>query len=395
MLSLLLAGSSMMAFAQNDSDSTKKSDNLQLFGLYNQTGGDIRYPQLGALGNRVDGEFSSVQIGGVFNQVGKDVDGFQLAGFVNQNGGAFYGAQFSGLYNQVADSVNGFQATGLVNNVGGRLDGFQGAGLANLALDSARGVQASGIFNFNKGLNGAQMAGVFNQSEAVRGIQMAGVFNHATDLDGAQISGVCNLSRGTVDGFQLAGVLNIAKKLKGVQLGVINVVDTVESGAPIGIVNIVRRGGLHSFGLSANEVTQINAHFRLGTKAFFTSVLAGTGYANDRMVTTAGLGLGHIFTLSERSGLMLEGSCSYLFDDGWPFGQENGTTNLLNKLALSYNYNLGGNTTLYLGPVVNVHVWDATNEGYTPVAPYTFFDETSSQGLRVQGWVGGTAGIMF
>jgi hypothetical protein len=48
--------------------------------------------------------------------------------------------------------------------------------------------------------------------------------------------------------------VNITNRLDGFQLGLLNYVDTIENGAPIGLISFVKNGGYKAVELSVNEM---------------------------------------------------------------------------------------------------------------------------------------------
>ena len=61
----------------------------------------------------------------------------------------------------------------------------------------------------------------------------------------------------------------------------------MESGATIGLLNIVKTG-LHKFQIDHQDVTDVNLSFRSGTQHFYSVLTAGTGFTEKSYATTKG-----------------------------------------------------------------------------------------------------------
>lgn len=114
------------------------------------------------------------------------------------------------------------------------------SGLWDWSFGWVRGAQLAGVAVSATSVDGAQIAPLSRASSTVRGTQLA-VVALAGDVVGAQVA-VVDVAR-DVYGAQL-GVVNVARRARGVQLGLVNVAD--DSDAPIGVINVIRRGRLHT-----------------------------------------------------------------------------------------------------------------------------------------------------
>ena len=134
--------------------------------------------QVGGIFNVVGGEVKGVQIGGLHNKVLDSVIGLQIAGFNNKVNGPLTGVQLGGIYNKVNGNVSGLQIAGAVNVVEQRAEGLQLSGLYNITRAEVKGMQISSVFNYTKKLSGVQLA----------------IINIADSSDGYGI-GLVNISR--------------------------------------------------------------------------------------------------------------------------------------------------------------------------------------------------------
>ena len=315
------------------------------------------------------------EIGGIFNIVKKDVRYAQVGGVFNIVGGAVNGIQIGGVYNHAMDTISGIQIGGVANYVNGKVDGVQIAGVYNHVTADMGGLQIAGVSNYIRDeLDGAQIAGVSNL--AVNGV------------DGTQISGVCNFTYGDMDGVQITGVVNYARNLKGVQIGLINLSDTT-SGYSIGLVNFSVKG-YHKLCIYSNEVTNINAAFKTGSKKFYTMLIAGHNISEVNSGFSFGYGLGKEIALSKTLALNPEISAQHIFLGDWEH------LNMLYKTELHFTVNINKYFALFAGPSYTFYYSDQTvaNEGYKFELPGKGYS-TQDLGNSFKGWIGGSAGISF
>jgi len=295
---------------------------------------------------------NGVEIGSIFNIDKKDVQYMQAGGIFNVVGGHMLGLQVAGIHNYVLDSVTGLQAAGVLNITKGPVTGLQVAGIYNNARDTVKGVQTGGILNLGKSIQGAQVGGVLNINRLTQGMQVAGVLNLAkTGMQGMQVAGVGNISHGTAAGLQVAGLFNHADTLRGLQVAVVNVADT-SAGCSIGLFNLIKKGGLHQVTLSANEVALLNLSVKTGTQKLYTVLTAGVNPVADKKAFLFGLGLGHIFTLSDKMYLAAELMAPNLYLGSWDHLQS-----LVRVQPLLY-YRLSRRCSVFAGPALTFYNGD-------------------------------------
>ena len=261
-----------------------------------------------------------------------------------------------------------------------------------MVADDMKGMQLSGFNNISKNTAGSQITGFINiTSKKMQGLQLAGFTNIATNVDGAQVSGFYNRAK-EMDGFQLAGFVNHAKTVKGIQLSVVNIADSVASGATIGLFNFVRKG-LHQLSLSYNDVTDVNLDFRGGTHAFY-SILSSGIQLKANYIWSYGLGFGRQFKVSKKLFSNVELSSHALSSKASSFDN----LNLLNKLNLNFGYQLAPHFSLNIEPTLNIYVSDAFNEntqkyGYDIVRTPIYSKNYTSSGVSI--WLGYSASLKF
>ncbi len=313
------------------------------------------------------------EIGGVFNIVKKDVRYAEVGGVFNITGGKVNGMQVGGVYNQVMDTVTGTQIGGVANYIDGSMYGVQLAGVYNHVKGSAGGVQIGGISNYVQ--------------DSTKGVQIAGVSNLGVKgMNGTQVAGISNYTYGEMNGVQVAGIVNFARKLNGVQVGLINLADT-SSGYSIGLVNFVLKG-YHKLCFFSNEVTNINAAFKTGSKKFYTMLIAGHNISQVKSGFSFGYGIGKEIVLSKTLAINPEISSQHIFLGDWEH------FNLLNKAELHFTVNITKYLAVFAGPSYTVYYSDqkSANEGYKFNLPAEGYN-TQYLGNSLRGWVGGSAGI--
>ncbi len=266
--------------------------------------------------------------------------------------------EVAGCFNIDKKDVRWVQAAGIVNDVGGKVEGAQMAGAMNFVLGSMRGIQVAGISNVVKG-----------------------------NASGAQIAGTINVCRDTMRGLQLAALENRARYLKGVQIGLINVADTSD-GYSIGLLNIIRHGGVRQFSLSATDVTGLSAEYRVGSKSLNNILIAGYNPWNAKKVYSIGYGLGWTHAFSPRWGIYGEVSAEELYNEHWNgFG-------MIDRLRPVLTCRLWKKIELFAGPCFSFYL---AAPGQLSAAQQLGIPEKGIQSLfadrRTNGWVGVCAGI--
>ena len=344
------------------------------------------------------------EVAGVFNIDKKDVKYVQFAGVFNIVGGKMTGVQVSGLHNQVLDSLKGVQLAGISNIVKNSYAGVQASAVYNHAQGNGEGVQASGVTNITEGYtHGAQAGGVLNRTktlegvqvsgmgnvtaDTVQGAQLSGIFNYAKKVKGVQISGIGNLALDTVNGVQISGIFNYAKTLKGVQVGFVNIADSSD-GYSIGLLNIVRKG-YHQLAVYTDEILDVNVAFKSGNHKLYTILMVGMSLNSKEKAYSFGLGLGHIFPISNKLSISAEYNSQVVYLGDWETAQS------LNRFQPVLNYRLKKGITLLGGPAftLNYAPVSAGVHGYKRSLPGRY--KANSMGDEVSWWFGWHVGIGF
>ena len=316
------------------------------------------------------------------------INNFSFNLFGGYSGGV-NGFEMGGLFNIDKKSVRYVQLAGLFNSVGGSVNGVQLGGLSNTVLDSLGGAQLGGISNYvRKNFVGWQLGGVYNHvGGSMKGWQAAGIANFTNHkTQGVQFAGVANISSRQVDGVQIAGVFNYTRRLKGVQIGLINVADS-STGYSIGLINIVFKG-YHKLSLSSDEVLNVNAAFKTGSRKLYSILLAGANVDTAKKAFGFGYGLGSEISFNKRIAINAEATSRYLYLGTWDY------LNLQNKISLLLNIKFGKYFSIYAGPSYSVFISDQKSAipGYKANIPFDNIHKNEFSS-RVTGWVGWTAGI--
>jgi len=268
------------------------------------------------------------------------------------NVGAVRGIEFGGIYNQVAHDVRGIQFGGIKNKTR-ETSGLQFGGLLNTA-ETVAGAQFGGLLNVGKNVDGVQFAGIANFADTVRGAQFGGIANFCEDMNGVQLAGIGNVSR-EVSGVSLGGIFNHAGTLRrGVMAaGIVNVVDTVEAGIPVALVNIVRKGGYREWSIAFADYLNAGFSFKMGIRKIYTIFTLGVHFAGDNQ-WAGGIGIVNRTALGRRFDFQPE----IIWYQYQPFG-------IKDYLYMNSNH-------LKLGLV-----WNASDRFGISVAPsvYSFYSE--------------------
>ena len=302
------------------------------------------------------------------------------------------GLELGGVYNIAREEVRGAQIGGFGNTVGGEVHGLQMGGFINTTSDYVKGAQLGGFINVAKdSVNGFQLGGFTNVTKEMQGLQIAGFDNHTQDVSGFQLAGFINTSR-RMDGMQLAGFINKAKEVRGLQFSVVNVADTVASGMPFGLLNIVRKNGLLSPGIESDDVVPYRFTFRSGLDKFYTVLSIGTDPGDH---WTLGVGFGSKLFPRKQQKFFLNPELRWLnLAKGAPKENEN---NYLVRFNLNLGYQFFKRLSITSGPSVNFYVTNQLDETGTPEinpANAPFLDEQPGN-TRYQMWLGYTVGLNF
>jgi hypothetical protein len=326
----------------------------------------------------VQGGLDGLEMGTYANVILKDARGIQAAGFTNV----------------VLHNVKGAQFSGFANYVGGNLTGAAFSGFVNVGLGNLKGAQFSGFCNVNMGkMLGAQLSGFVNYNrKSARGLQAAGYVNVVTDsLTGGQLAGFVNVA-GNVNGFQGAGFVNIAKNVKGIQAGFVNIADSVD-GASIGFCNIVKKG-LHQVEVSVDELFFSNLAVRTGSNRFYNIFSAGIGSRPQGNIWSIGYGAGTSFGISEKLRSDVSLSVSHVSN-----GLLYHATSELYRIYWGVECKLAHKCFVAAGPTFNLYWGDALQpdfaKNYSGISPYSFVNETNTEGFNFKAWVGARLAFRF
>ncbi|MEP5610716.1 MAG: hypothetical protein ABJP45_00630 [Cyclobacteriaceae bacterium] len=302
------------------------------------------------------------------------------------------GVEIGGVYNISRGEVWGVQVGGFGNTVGGEVHGLQMGGFINTSKDYVKGAQIAGFINVaSDSVNGFQMGGFTNLTREMSGIQVAGFNNHTKRMNGFQLSGFINTTQ-EMDGFQLTGFINIAKEVKGLQLSVINVSDTVASGIPFGLFNIVKKNGFISPAIESDDLVPYRLAFRSGLEKFYTVLSAGID-PDDHWTFGAGFG-SRLFPLKEKK-FFLNPELRWI-NAAEGSGNQN-ENNTIIRFGFNLGYQLFKHLSITTGPTLNYYYTNHLDESQDPVislARNPIVDEVSGK-FRHQLWIGYSIGIGF
>jgi len=301
---------------------------VQLAGLGNVGGGDVRGLQIAGVANLASGGVRQVQIAGITNLVDGDMRGVQIAGVANLDGGEVSRLQIAGIANSVDGDVRGVQIAGVANLDQRDMNGLGIAGIANFVGGDQHGVfQIAGVANIAMGsVQGGQIAGIANVSGGrASGVQVAGIFNGASAIDGAQI-----------------GLVNAAGRVRGVQVGLVNLAD--ESDVSIGLLTLARNGR-HAVELWTSDIATVAAGVKLGARRTYSVLTIGGD--DERLLAGAGLG---VHTPRDRYYLDVDAIAYEVFDHSLNGSPED----LVTQLRLVLGWNLHRDFALFAGATMSV-----------------------------------------
>jgi hypothetical protein len=336
------------------------------------------------------------ELGGFANVLKGNMQGAQIAGFANVNGGSTSGLQMAGFANVNQKKTEGFQIAGFANIVSDSSQAFQLAGFTNLTTGASSGGQIAGFMNLNNGnIEGFQWAGFANIcNKKVHGVQLSGSYNMSADtLTGVQTAGFMNLAGNHVRGTQISGFLNVAKSLSGLQLGVINLCDSLEQGATIGLLSFVRKGGLFMLEASADETFYANLLLKTGSRSFY-NVLGASARPAGEFYWGFTYGIGTELKQTGKLRINLDATATQVNKNNlW-----SNHLNLLSRIKLGFAWQAKKRFAIAAGPDFNVLTIYKQNTGelmnMPTVAPYSVYDE-EHQNTRVMMWPGAHVSIRF
>jgi hypothetical protein len=234
------------------------------------------------------------------------------------------------------------------------------------------------------------LAGISNISnDETMAIQLSGIYNASANSSAGIQTALINTAFGEYTGLQL-GLVNYAKKIHGVQIGLVNVVDDGEKAIPIGLVNIVKNG-YYALELTASESILFNLSFKMGVENFYTILRIGGSSYQKEPIYSAGIGIGGMIPLTERSRIVLDLTTNNLEYSSYPVWQG---INSLNKAELSYKFNITDKISLMAGPSFNVYTSDIEVENeYGTLNPPLVLSTKRSPDRKTQMWIGFQAGV--
>jgi len=350
---------------------------VQFAGLFNVAGT-----------RKTDMSSYNVQFSGIFNYTNKGISVVQYAGIANVGDTAYF--QAAGIFNNAKES--GFQGAGLFNTA--NKAGAQTAGLFNIAKKSA--FQGAGLFNVSQE-SYCQLAGLFNRGEITR-FQAAGLWNSAKETK-CQLAGLVNVAQESY--CQIAPIVNVTKKGR-FQMGLINVRDTAD-GVSLGLINIVKKGGVLEAGIEAGEFVHTAATFRSGVKYLYSIISVGYNYTDN--FWTIGSGLGTSVKLVGNLSLNIELTHATLYTKG-SIRYGNNQWNNLTQFSPILNYRFAKHFKMYAGPSLNLLFQGYQHYPYwfpwAVAPPYSLYHYDNYATRREGGyvkvidlWVGVVGGIKF
>ena len=367
------------------------------------------------LGGKI-GQLKGFEMGGLFNINQYGAVGAQFAGLFNIAGAKnpdiySFNAQFAGIFNHTKQGKT-VQFAGIANH--GDTAIFQTAGIFNIA--NKTGAQFAGIFNIGEtaifqaagifniaNKTGAQFAGIFNHAKQGKSIQFAGIFNigdtaifqaagiwNKAKHTKCQLAGIANIAQESI--CQIAGIVNITKKGR-FQMGLINVRDTAD-GVSLGLINIVKKGGILEAGIEAGEFVHTAVTFRSGVQRLYSIIYIGGNYTEK--FWTVGYGFGTSFKLIGNLELNLELTHAQLYNINHLYNIHHWGYYSYTKFSPILNYRIAKHFKIYLGPSLNL----CTQPEWSPVKiPYSIYQgKTSNQLDEIHThdlWIGIVGGIKF
>jgi hypothetical protein len=321
---------------------------------------------------------------GTHGKISGQVDNLISVNVIGGYSAAIRGVELAGVFNIDKKDMHYVQGAGLFNMVGGSVSGVQAAGAYNEGMDSVTGVQAAGAVNVAQGrFVGVQASGAVNIAEGrFAGVQAAGAVNKATGpVNGLQVAGAVNNSADTLRGVQVSGFLNRALVLKGLQIGILNMSDTSE-GYSIGLLDLVKRGGIHRLSLSIAPVTGLTLAYKSGNQKLYDILLVGY---NPGSLYSLGYGLGKDISFRKGWGLSGELTARQWYNSHW----NNLGTQYQFQPALTYR--VDKRIRIFAGPSFCQHVYPAD------LGPHV--DRPALPGFAWEGrsnaWVGAAIGVDF
>ncbi len=329
-------------------------------------------------------QVSGFEMAGVFNIVRKDLLGLQIGGFGNFVAGKIRGVQLGGFGNH-GQILSGIQMGGFLNR-SVFMNGLQMSGFLNSAIQS-KGVQIAGAINQTQELKWTQIAGAINQSEQSNGVQIAGFYNRSKSIKGFQLAGFMNMAK-ELKGVQLAGFLNISEKVNGLQIAPLNICDTIEKGAVVGLFNWVKRGVPH-FEIESNDMFHTQLNIKSGNDHFYQFTSAGMRMNGQASRWGFGLGIGTLKNIGKRAYLNME--LLGMANNGVrKFDFESGVSA---DLRLGFGMKFKGNRSLNIGPII--HTYFTNGESNSELSQSISDVSIDTQPNELNHWLGYRLGLWF
>jgi hypothetical protein len=268
------------------------------------------------------------------------VTGAQLSIVYNIARARLTGAQVAVGFNAAAEG-DGVQLSSGVN-VARHLDGLQ-IGMVNLLSDRSWAAQI-GLLNLASGrLEGAQLS----------------LVNWGSDLAGLQLS-MANVTTKRLQGVQL-GMVNVAAgKASGVQLGLINYAAEDDGLVPIGLINIVDKGGLFDPTFFGSSGALGNVVVKMGTRRLYS--MFGVGFHPDGEEGTFAYlvaGIGTRINIAKRPYIDIEALINWgLKDDVIAPGTSGFKLDHLAQLRIPVGFKLASWASIFFGPTLDYLISD-------------------------------------
>jgi len=319
------------------------------------------------------GAVKGVEFSGLLNHAEQSVKGIQFGGLYNRTH-ELTGVQFGGLGN-TAKTVKGIQFSGLAN-ISEDVTGIQYGGIANIT-ESILGVQFGGITNICKEATAARFAGIVNMSEYTKGVQFAGIVNLSEKSEGAQFAGIVNISN-VVSGASFSGVYNRTGTLRGYQFGIVNVIDTIESGASLALVNIVKKGFYREWSLTFADYLNVGLSYKMGIQKFYTIFTAGANFMESRL-WVSGIGIGNRTVINQRFNFQPE----IMYYQYYPQDFKNIPHMSATHLKFGFIWKLHDRIGLIVAPSF-YHFQTEVNETMQKISPLPPFFEFEANNLKIE-----------
>ncbi|WP_229689067.1 hypothetical protein [Puia dinghuensis] len=297
-----------------------------------------------------------------------------------------------GTHGSMSGQVTNVLSLNIIGGYGAGLNGVEMGGVFNIDKKNVRAVQLAGVMNLTGGeVHGVEAAGLLNRAVgSVKGVQLAGGGNMAMkNMSGVQVAGDFNLCRDTARGLQLSAFENRARVLKGVQIGLFNFADT-STGYSLGLVSIIKHGGVHRLTLSTSRVTGLTIEYIQGNQKLNSIFMIGYNPLPDEHNFSYGFGLGKALPFSPHWGMYGEITAQHLFTTDWKdFGS-------IYRARPLFTWRIARKISLFAGPSFTIYVAPSTlpastNQVELPGAPYI----TAFRGGRTSAWIDGDVGISF